>query len=47
MRLIDADKIVLDYSGLAHIPPNDFVGRINLELVSMIAEIGMYSLISI
>lgn len=24
MRLIDSDKIVLDYSGLAFIPPNDF-----------------------
>lgn len=26
MRMIDADKIVFDYSGLAHIPPNDFIG---------------------
>lgn len=26
MRLIDADKIVLDYGGLAHIHPYDFIG---------------------
>lgn len=26
MRLIDADKIELDYSGLAHIPSLDFLG---------------------
>lgn len=26
MRPIDADKIVFDYSGLAHIPSNDFIG---------------------
>ena len=26
MRPIDADKIILDYSGLAKIAPNDFVG---------------------
>lgn len=26
MRLIDADKIVFDYSGLVHISPDDFTG---------------------
>lgn len=26
MRLIDADKVILDYSGLAKIAPNDFAG---------------------
>ena len=26
MRIIDADKVVFDYSGLAHISPNDFIG---------------------
>ena len=26
MRLIDADKLVLDYSGLVYIPNNDVIG---------------------
>lgn len=30
MRLIDAENLILDYSGLAYIPYNDFYGIANL-----------------
>ena len=30
MRLIDAENLILDYSGPAYVPYNDFYGRANL-----------------
>lgn len=30
MRLIDAENLILDYSGLAYVPYNDFYGIANL-----------------